>query len=110
MTQTTSYHSPPGVTAAYHAPDGTHSRPAVELVARSAPVSENELVPLLHRRLRFLVLVFTVFYAVVSVLLHMQAAGTLQASRLNTWASTATVVALLGPLAILSSRRRMTLS
>src|SRR4051812_40870783 len=109
MDPTRSHVSPPGATAVYSPPGGTDGRPAVELVAGSAPVSRDDLAPLLHKRLRFLVLVFTVFYAVVTVLLSVQSATTLQASRLNTWASTSTVVALLVPLTILSGRRRLTL-
>jgi serine/threonine-protein kinase len=106
---TTTPHSPPESTGAYRPAGDTTGRPAVELVARSGPLRDAELVPLLHKRLRFLVLVFTVFYVIVTVLAYVQSGSIPQASRLNIRASTATAVALLGLLAILSSRRRMTL-
>jgi serine/threonine-protein kinase len=109
MNPTQAHRPPPEATAAYRPAEDTSGRPAVALVAGSAPVSEGELVPLLRKRLRFLVLVFTVFYAVVTVLLHILSASGIQAFQFNTWAGIATVVALLGPLALLSGRRRMTL-
>src|SRR5688572_25464043 len=97
---TTTPHSPPEATAAY--------RPAAELVAGSAPVSDHELVPLLRKRLRFLVLVFAAFYTVITVrhtVWHASALGSLT----NAWASTLTVLVLYGLLAVLSARWRMTL-
>ena len=53
-------HTSPDATAAYRPASGTDARPAAELVAGSAQVGASDLVPLLHKRLRFLVLVFTV--------------------------------------------------
>lgn len=82
-------------------------RPPVVVVAGSAPVSDHDLIPLLHKRLRFLVLVFVAFYSVV-VLVRVAHPGRLE-STLDDWANAATVGVLLGLLALLSGRRRRTL-
>jgi serine/threonine-protein kinase len=100
MNTTTPHASPPDATAAY--------RPAAELVAGSAPIGENGLVPLLHKRLRFLVLVFTVFYTLIALMLRVGYASTLR-SATNAWTSNLTLIALFGLLALLSTRPQMTL-
>jgi serine/threonine-protein kinase len=89
--------------------DATESRPAVKVVAGSAPVTENELVPLLHRRLRFLLVVFALLYLTV-LLLHIfyYAIGSNPLS-IDLWASAVTFVVCLGLAAILSGRRGKTL-
>src|SRR5262249_58982610 len=107
MNTTQTHDSPLEATAAYRPTRGPESRPAVEFVAGSAPVSQNELVPLLRKRLQFLVLVFTVFYVVVAVPLRALSAHTDLA--IDNWANAATLVALLGLLALLSGRRPMSL-
>jgi serine/threonine-protein kinase len=93
----------------YRPAGGTDGRPVVELVARSAPVGANELVPLLRKRLLFLVIIFAAHYTLV-FLLHLCYTPFAQFSRgADPWASLATSVACLGLAAILSSRRGLTL-
>src|SRR5581483_8144526 len=104
---TTTHRSPPEATGAYRPADGTDARPAAELVAGSAPLGDHELVPLLHKRLWFLVLVFTVYYTAV-VIVRIVHSGRLN-SAIDDWATPITVVILLGLLALLSIRCRMTL-
>jgi serine/threonine-protein kinase len=93
----------------YRPADGADSRPAVELVARSARVGANQLVPLLRKRLLFLVIIFAVHYTLV-FLLHLWYTPLAQFSRgADPWASLATSVACLGLASILWSRRGLTL-
>jgi tRNA A-37 threonylcarbamoyl transferase component Bud32 len=100
--------SPHCLTGPYHPSDGADSRPAVGVVAGSAPVSENELAPLLHKRLRFLVLVFLGFYGVTAIVMRALFAHT-RDMVIDNWANAATLVILVGLLAILSGRRQLAL-
>src|SRR5215510_9374973 len=105
---TTHAHSPaPDATTPYR-PASTDARPAAELVAGSAPLSEQELVPLLHRRLRFLVILSIVFYAVIGVLMRVLYPR-LRGSTPDNWTNAGTLVVCIGLLALLSSRRHLTL-
>ena len=92
----------------YRPSDGADGRPAVGLVAGSAALSQNELVPLLHKRLRFLVLVFTAFYLVIFVLLRVGYPGGTR-SPIDVWANAATTAACIGIAVILSCCPRMSL-
>jgi len=100
--------TPQSFTAPYRLSDGTASRPAVGVVAGSAPVSENELVPLLHRRLRFLVLVFLAFYGVTAVVMRLLFPHTRDLV-IDNWANAVTLAAFCSLLAFLSGRRPLTL-
>src|SRR4051812_14555383 len=104
MNPTRTQVAPPAATATHRPSDGTDSRPAVELVAGSAPVSENELVPLLHKRLRFLVLVFTVYYVAIFLLRALYGEYGLPismwSSTVENWAGAATLLAFFGLLAL----------
>lgn len=91
------------------ATDGTNSRPAVELVARSAPVGEYELVPLLRKRLLFLLLIFAVFYTLIFLCNLCYVPFAQFSRRADPLASLATLVACFGLAAILSSRPGLTL-
>src|SRR5262245_52500998 len=100
--------SPQSVTAMYRPTDGAGGRPTVELVAGFAPVSESEIVPLFRRRLRFLVHVFIVYYAVVGIVLRVVYTYT-RGSAIENWVNAATLIACVGLVATVSSGRRMTL-
>src|SRR5262245_40642019 len=90
-------------------PDATAAhRPAAELVAGSAPASEDELVPLLRRRLRFLVLALTVFYVVFAILMRVFYVHA-RVPPIDNWANVIALVICFGFVALLSSRRPMTL-
>lgn len=78
------------------------------LADRRGAGDEHELVSLLHKRLRFLILVFIVFYGVTGVLmrvLYLQARDL----TLDTWANAVILAALFGLLAALSGHRRLPL-
>ena len=98
--------SPQSSTAMYRPPDATESRPAAELVAGSAPVNENELVPLLRRRLRFLLVVFALLYLMI-LILHV--CYFYFPFRIDFWAGAATFVVCVCLAAVLSGTPWMTL-
>ena len=88
------------LTAPYRPSDATDRRPPVEVVARSA--RENDLVPLLRRRLRFLLFVFALLYLTVLLLpVSYYAIGSHPLS-IDLWASAVTFVVCLGLAAFLS--------
>ena len=93
-------------------PDGVPTavyRPAAVLAAGSVPVSENELAPLLRKRLRFLFLIFGTFYGLI-FLLHLYYFPLAAFPRSsNFWANLATAAACLGLAAVLSGWPGLTL-
>ncbi len=105
--------SAPTVTNPYRRLDAHDSRPPVGVVAGSAPFGDHELVPLLHKRLRFLVLVFIVVSAAV-ILLRVAYAQywlpqPIRTSTIEAWAHVGSLIALLGLLAGLTIPRSLTL-
>jgi serine/threonine-protein kinase len=108
---TTQTHDPPpdATTKAYLPPDGVPSRRAIELVARSSPVGESELVPLLRTRLRFLLVIFAVFYTLVFLLVLSYLPFAELIRRADPWVGVVTLVTCFGLAAILSSRLGLTL-
>jgi serine/threonine-protein kinase len=99
--------SPQSLTVPYRPSDATDRRPAVGVVAGSAPVSDHDLVPLLRKRLRFLLVVFALYFLVI-LILHVYFYVASFAARIDFWASAATLLACLGLAAILSGRPGMT--
>jgi serine/threonine-protein kinase len=106
MNTTSPHVSPPEATEA-HRPT-PNNRPVAELVTGSAPLGENELVPLLRKRLRFLLVVFALYFLVILVL-HFYFFLASFATRIDFWASGATFLACFGLALVLSSRPGMTL-
>jgi tRNA A-37 threonylcarbamoyl transferase component Bud32 len=98
--------SPQSSTAMYRPPGAAESRAAAELVAGSAPVNENELVPLLRRRLRFLLVVFALLYLII-LILHLCYFSL--PMRIDQWASATTFVICVCLAAVLSGTPWMTL-
>jgi serine/threonine-protein kinase len=98
---------PQSVTAPYRPADATDSRLAIRVVADSAPVSESELVSLLRKRLRFLLVVFAVFYLVFLVvwLSRNPSAPWFK----TVWSRIVVVVVCLSLVTLLSSRVHLTL-
>ena len=101
-----SFNGIPPVSTVPYCPDA-NDPPRVGGIAYPAPVSDREVVPLLHKRLRFLVLVFAAFYLAYVVIRFVHPGPT--GIPLDIWASVVTVVIFLGLWAFLSSRRWLTL-
>jgi serine/threonine-protein kinase len=100
--------SPQSLTAPYRPPDATDGRPAVGVIAGSPQASDHDLVPLLRKRLRFLLVVFALYFLVI-LILHFYYYITSFPARIDFWASAATFLACLGLAVILSRLPRMTL-
>jgi serine/threonine-protein kinase len=96
------------LTAPFRPPDASDRRPAVGVVAGSAPARDHDLVLLLRKRLRFLLVVFALYFLVI-LILHVSFYFASFAARIDFWASAATFLACLGLAAILSSRPGITL-
>ena len=97
----------PELTVDYQSAGASVGRLPLALATDSGLATADDLRTLLQRRLRFLVIVFAVYYAVV-LLVRLVHPGKL-ISKIDDWATPITVVILLGLLALLSSRRRMPL-
>jgi serine/threonine-protein kinase len=76
--------------------------------ADPAPVSDHGLVPLLRRRLRFLLVVFALYFGVILLLHICYYLGSFP-GRIDFWASAVTFAACLGLVAVLSGCPRLTL-
>src|SRR5262245_21310226 len=100
--------SPQSLTAPYRPSAATDGRPAFGVVAGPAPVGDHDLVPLLRKRLRFLLVVFALYFLVI-LILHVSFYAASFAARIDFWASAATFLACLGFAAVLSSRPGTTL-
>jgi serine/threonine-protein kinase len=109
MNPTRTHESAPAATAAYLPSDGSDSRPAVELVARSAPVGENGLVPLLRKRLQFLFTIFAVLYTLIFLINLYYFLLAPYPRAVDLWANLATSVVSIGLAANLRTRPGLTL-
>jgi serine/threonine-protein kinase len=100
--------SPPTSTVPIRPPDATESRQAAGVVAGFAPVRDHDLVLLLRKRLRFLLVVFALYFLVI-LILHVSFYFASFAARIDFWASAVTFIACLGLAAVLPSRPGITL-
>jgi serine/threonine-protein kinase len=99
---------PQSVTAPYRPSNATNDRPAIGVFAGSAPASDQDLVPLLRKRLRFLLIVFALYFLAI-LLLRLYYYIASFSALMDFWASATTFLVCLGLATILSSRPRMTL-
>jgi serine/threonine-protein kinase len=101
-------HAAPARTGGSTTATGVAPGPPAAAVARDGTVSDPDLLPLLRKRLRFLLVVFALYYLVVFVLNISYYARSFD-SRIDFWSSGATVLACLGLVGALSAYPRMTL-